>query len=512
MSIVDANEEQRDVFLSHRGVDKPFVRRLAADIEATPYRDRYLTAWLDEAEIRPGQTVPGMVNYGLERSRFIVLVMTSAYFTSESGWTDAEWHAALYRDPDNRQGRIIPIIAGDCPYVPMLLRHLLSLDLRGHNYDTDLRRLIAVLRDEPLPRPFTYRGQLIRSNGLIDRVTLVAERAVPEGDPDAVEENLSCNLLPVERMPLYLYEAPIREDLRETANDGTVRLPSKSSLRARILTAQIDAGMKSPRIPAFRLLGDRILSFHDLEADESILAPVVDQTGIVSIRVTDAVQNEDDRRVLISLLNMSLVRHMMGRGLRVDDKRGNRFYFPSDEGRAREVTWKPFRNHTTRTVTKPYTQGDHILHWLHQAVYLKVVFLASRFFLQITPTWLLTVDGETVKGGPEVGRVVNRWVGRERNLNVLYHVRFWTWILRRGPGPISVRVGEQTLDVATIPAFVAQSYGIASDQKNILEALDEVAPQIAVEEESLEVETYGDGDEEVDERGEFIDDQQARDE
>jgi hypothetical protein len=68
------------------------------------------------------------------------------------------------------------------------------------------------------------------------------------------------------------------------------------------------------------------------------------------------------------------------------------------------------------------------------------------------------------------------------------------------------------MDVATIPAFVAQSYGIASDQKNILEALDEVAPQIAVEEESLEVETYGDGDEEVEELGGFTDDQQAGDE
>ncbi|OPY77727.1 MAG: hypothetical protein A4E65_02615 [Syntrophorhabdus sp. PtaU1.Bin153] len=508
--MIQGSVESRDVFLSHRGTDKPFVRRLAGDIEAERWGDRCLTAWLDEAEIRPGHSVPGMINYGLERSRFVVLVMTSAYFNSDSGWTDAEWHAALHTDPDNRQGRIIPIVAGDCPYVPMLLRHLLSLDLRGNNYDRDLRRLLAVLRNEPLPRPITHRGQLIRSNGLVDRVTLVAERAVPEGDPDTIEEKLSCNLLPVERMPICLYEAPIRSDLRETRKDGSERLPSKSRLKERIVKAQIDAGAENARMPAFRVVGDHVFSFHDLETDESVLATIVNQQEVTPIRLVDAIQDEDDRRLLVSLLNMSLTRHLMRNGLLIDNKRDNRFYFPPHEGKAREVIWKPFRNQTKRTVTKPYNQGNSIIYWLHQAAYIKVVFLASRFFLQITPTWLLTEDGKTIKGGPEVGRVVNRWVGRERNLNVLYHVRFWTSVLRRGPGPICVKVGEQTMDVSTVPAFVCQSYGIAGDQKDILEVLDEIAPEIALEEENLEVETYASGDEE-DDFTDFADDQEARD-
>lgn len=509
--MIQDSKESRDVFLSHRGADKPFVRQLAADIEAERFGDRCLTVWLDEAEIRPGYSVPAMINYGLERSRFIVLVMTSSYFNNDSGWTDAEWHAALYTDPDNRRGRIIPIIAGDCPYVPMLLRHLLSLDLRGNNYDRDLQRLLATLRDEPLPRPITHRGQVIRSNGLVDRATLFAERAVPEGDPDTIEETLSCNLLPIERMPICLYEAPIREDLRETRKDGSERLPSKSRLKERIIKSQVDAGFKSAWMPAFRVIGDRVFSFHDLETDESVLAAIVNQQEVASIRVADAVQDEDDRRLLVSLLNMSLARHLMRNGLLVDNKRDNRFYFPLDEGKAREVTWKPFRNQTKRTVTKPYSQGNSILYWLHQAAYIKVVFLGYRFFLQITPTWLLTEDGEIVKGGPEVGRVVNRWVGRERNLNVLYHVRFWTSMLRRGPGPISVRVGEQTMDASTVPAFVSQSYGIANDQKDVLEVLDEIAPVIALEEENLEVEAYGSGDEE-DGFADFVHDEEGEDE
>ena len=82
----------RDIFLSHRSTNKDFVRRLAADVESTTFDERHLRAWVDEAEIRPGQSVTGMINFGLENSRFIALVLTPEYFESESGWTDAERH------------------------------------------------------------------------------------------------------------------------------------------------------------------------------------------------------------------------------------------------------------------------------------------------------------------------------------------------------------------------------------------------------------------------------------
>lgn len=35
-----------------------------------------------------------------------------------------------------------------------------------------------------LPRPISYRGQLINAGGIIDRSTLFVERAVPQTDPD----------------------------------------------------------------------------------------------------------------------------------------------------------------------------------------------------------------------------------------------------------------------------------------------------------------------------------------
>jgi hypothetical protein len=189
---------QSDIFLSHCSADKDFVRKLAADIGTVTFEGRHLKTWVDEGEIRPGESVVKLINQGLEASRFIGLVMTPAYFQSESGWTDAEWHSAVHVDPDNRRALIIPMLAADCPYIPVLLRHLLRIDLRGSKYLQGLDTLTRILRNEPLPRPTPYRGQLLNPMGMIDRVTLIAERAVPQADPDAISEHLYCNLLPVQ--------------------------------------------------------------------------------------------------------------------------------------------------------------------------------------------------------------------------------------------------------------------------------------------------------------------------
>lgn len=124
----------RDLFLSHRSTDKELARKLAGDIEAERVGGRTLSVWLDEAEIPLGGSLPAHINRGLESSRFVLLLMTPAYFESPSGWTDAEWHSALNEDPDNRRHRLLPAIGADCPYIPYLLRHLMSADLRSDKY------------------------------------------------------------------------------------------------------------------------------------------------------------------------------------------------------------------------------------------------------------------------------------------------------------------------------------------------------------------------------------------
>jgi TIR domain len=480
-----SNTTSRDLFLSHRSVNKTIVRDLAGEIEAESFQGRGLLTWLDEAEIRPGQSIPAMVNTGLECSRFIGLVMTPDYFDpSATGWTDAEWHSALHQDPDNRRPRIIPLLVQDCPYIPMLLRHLATIDLRADHYERGFRQLLAVLRDEPLPRPVSHRGQLITSGSKIARSSLIAERAVPQADPDVTTERLYCNLLPVERPPQYVYSASIASDLMRQKKDGSLAMPSKADIKEAIRQHREKEGNPDLYMPAFRLFEDRLFTFHDLESPECPLSPIVEEGDIETLDIPTFAQDEELRKVLLSLLNMSLARHMVHAGLVADDSKHGRFFFPSKDGGESVITWTPRKKKASRRVAKPVVKDGKTLFWRHLGAYLQIIFLVGRFYLKITPTWVITDDGRTPSGGPDIGKRVSKWTNPERNLQVLFHVRFWTSVLRnRRAGLISIWAGDQSIEIATVPALIQQSYGIEGDQKDLLRLLDEEAPLIAAEEE-----------------------------
>lgn len=472
--------ENRDIFLSHRSHNKDFVRKLSADIEKTFFQGRQLLTWVDEAEIRPGQSIVGMVNYGLEKSRFCGILMTPEYFTSESGWTDAEWHAALGNDPDNRKGNIIPILVKDCPYIPFLLRHLKMIDMRGKRYKQGLSELLMILRDEPLPRPSVYRGQLINPSGMISRQTLYQERSIIEGDPDVVKENLHCNLIPFERLPQNIYSAPILKSLYKSKNNGNFKLPMKDDIKENIRNAQKEAGVEIPRIPAFRMSEGKIITFHDLEDPEGLFASIVNNREIHIEQTLNWILDEDDRKILVSLLNMSISRHLLSSGLVRDNERQDRFYFPpTNKGTTNIITWKPNKRRADREVAGPRSnaKGD-IVFWRHLAAFIKIVFLANSFFLQIKPTWVFTDDGYKIKRGPQLTRLVNRWTIPERNIHILYHVRFWRNILKRGSGSILIRAGDQLLELSNNFASIELPFGISDDQRDLMNLLDQEVTRI----------------------------------
>jgi transcriptional regulator with XRE-family HTH domain len=483
----DAGAESRDLFLSHSWADKAPARELAAAIESESYEGRNFKVWIDEAEICPGESIPGKVNEGLEKSRFIGVVMTPAYFESTSGWTDAEWHAFLHTDPDNRRARMVPLLLADCPFIPFLLRHLRAIDFRGGRFSDGLRELLAILRNEPLPRPVMHRGQLITGGGRIERSTLIAERAVPDADPDVVQETLYCNLLPIERLPRYVYTAEVASDLVRVNARGEAVPPSKSRLKQVIRAAQEGDRVEPERrfMPAFRMSEDRVVTFHDLEDPEGALASVIDENTVEVLDVATFVRDEDLRKVIVSLFNMAISRHLGRAGLVIDEEKGGRFYFPDREGQPRTVTWTPRRNKALRTVAKPVVKEGRVNFWRNLGAYVQVIFLANRFYIQVLPTWVITTDGHSAAKGPDISRKVIRWTGPERNMQVLFHIRFWTSVLRGGRGgPIAIRTGDQFLEVATAPAQIQLPFGIDNDQRDLMRLLDEEAPVIAADEEA----------------------------
>jgi hypothetical protein len=183
---------------------------------------------------------------------------------------------------------------------------------------------------------------------------------------------------------------------------------------------------------------------------------------------------------------MSVSRHAFKCGLVADDDSVNRFYFPAKDGSPNTYTWVPSKNRATRTVAKPYEKSGKVAFWTHQGASLQMVFLANKYYLQISPTWVITDDGYRKKSGPKIGSIVSRWTSPERNMNVLYHVRFWSTVLRMSrPGPISIRTGDQFMQLNPNPAYIQLAYGIQDDTKNLLDLLDVEIAQLEEHDEQI---------------------------
>jgi TIR domain len=89
-----------DVFLSHASEDKDFVRDLAAAL-----RQRGVTYWLDEIQLRLGDSLREMIDKGLASSRYGVVVLSSYFFAKK--WPQRELDGLLSMEIDRKV--ILPV-------------------------------------------------------------------------------------------------------------------------------------------------------------------------------------------------------------------------------------------------------------------------------------------------------------------------------------------------------------------------------------------------------------------
>lgn len=132
-----------DVFLSHSRRDKPKVRKLADRL-----RGAGLQVWFEDWVIEPGMDRYAVLEEGLRRSRTLLLCMSPAAFGAE--WGPLERGTALFRDPESRNRRFIPLFLENCR-VPETIRRFISLDWQSES-DEQFERLLEVCRPvEPAP-------------------------------------------------------------------------------------------------------------------------------------------------------------------------------------------------------------------------------------------------------------------------------------------------------------------------------------------------------------------------
>src|SRR5919107_2407114 len=127
-----------DVFLSHSSKDKDAVRAVAERL-----RSDGLRVWLDDWELKPGDSIPSKIEDGLKHSRVLVLCMSADAFGSE--WAQLESHTFRFRDPLNKERRFIPLRLDEAP-IKGSLAQFLFIDWLAEDREQGYARLQKACR------------------------------------------------------------------------------------------------------------------------------------------------------------------------------------------------------------------------------------------------------------------------------------------------------------------------------------------------------------------------------
>ena len=146
------------IFLSHSGEDKAFVRLLASDLESA-----HVTYWLDEAEIKPGQSLIGKISEGITGAKYVAACLSPN--SMKSAWVMTELQIAVTQQIEDQTLEVLPILLpGFEGKRPAFLRHLCYVDFRDPaRYEQNLRKLVILVKpsarnDWARDHPYTEVG------------------------------------------------------------------------------------------------------------------------------------------------------------------------------------------------------------------------------------------------------------------------------------------------------------------------------------------------------------------
>jgi TIR domain len=112
------------VFLSHNWSDKWFVRKLAAELQSYDVR-----VWLDEAEIKIGESLIEKVHEALGKAKYVIAVISKNSVKSQ--WVKQELQTAMSMQITTGEVRVLPIVIEDVGEdMPIYLRDKLFGDFR----------------------------------------------------------------------------------------------------------------------------------------------------------------------------------------------------------------------------------------------------------------------------------------------------------------------------------------------------------------------------------------------
>lgn len=105
--------ERKSVFLSHCHEDKRFAKRLANDLQG-----KGVNVWIDDAEIRVGDSLLEKISEGIRSVDYVVVLLSRE--SVRSSWVRKELEMAMNREIKGKTVVVLPLLLESCQLPPFL--------------------------------------------------------------------------------------------------------------------------------------------------------------------------------------------------------------------------------------------------------------------------------------------------------------------------------------------------------------------------------------------------------
>lgn len=130
------------IFLSHNSNDKPFVRKLASDL-----RRQGFYVWVDEAEIKLGDSLIEKIREGIDNVEYVGVVLSSN--SIDSPWVKKEIDIAMNQEIEGKKVKVLPIMLEKVD-PPSFLKGKLYADFTSEElYQNGLKLIVDRLSENP---------------------------------------------------------------------------------------------------------------------------------------------------------------------------------------------------------------------------------------------------------------------------------------------------------------------------------------------------------------------------
>lgn len=123
------------IFLSHTKADKPFVRKLARDLD-----NHGVKYWLDEAEIKIGESLIEKIRQGIDEVDYVAVILSP--HSVASPWVQREVDVAMNQEIQGKRVKVLPITYQSCELPGFLLGKLYADFTEESKYTEAFKRLV----------------------------------------------------------------------------------------------------------------------------------------------------------------------------------------------------------------------------------------------------------------------------------------------------------------------------------------------------------------------------------